>query len=46
MATSDAHLEEMHKDFAKQERDLEHAVDHQVHTFSASVDFEYNFLSA
>ncbi len=46
MASSDAHLEEMRNEFAKQERDLEHAVDHTVHNFSASVDFEYNFLSA
>jgi hypothetical protein len=28
-----------------EERAIEHEIDHQVHTFSASVDVSYNFLS-
>ena len=30
---------------AGEERDSEHAIDHEVHTFSATVDVAYNFLS-
>ena len=31
--------------FMQEERDLEHDVDHTVHTFTAKVDIGYNFLS-
>jgi hypothetical protein len=31
--------------FAVLYRAIEHAIDHEVHTFSASVDVSYNFLS-
>ena len=31
--------------FSGEERDLEHAIDHEVHTFSATLDIAYNFLS-
>lgn len=31
--------------FAGEERDIEHAIDHDVHTFSATLDVSYNFLS-
>lgn len=38
-------LSEMKAAFSQEERALEHAIDHTVHTFSASIDVAYNFLS-
>jgi hypothetical protein len=29
----------------QEERAIEHAIDHEVHTFSAMIDVSYNFLS-
>jgi len=31
--------------FSAEERALEHSIDHTVHSFSAALDVEYNFLS-
>lgn len=31
--------------FQGEERDLEHSIDHEVHTFAAVLDIDYNFLS-
>lgn len=44
-ATDAEALDEVKADFAAQERDLEHAVDHTPHTFSCAIDVSYNFLS-
>ena len=45
-AENDTDISDLRKSFLEKERDLEHEIDHTVHTFSASVDFEYNFLSS
>ena len=37
--------ESIRQKFQEEERELEHGVDHTVHTFSAMVDISYNFLS-
>lgn len=37
--------ESIREKFLAEERELEHKVDHTVHTFSAMVDISYNFLS-
>lgn len=39
-------LAEVQTDFQKQERAMEHSIDHSVHTFTAAYDLSYNFLSA
>ena len=44
-AQDDAALKEMRDRFSAEERALEHSIDHTVHTFSAALDVEYNFLS-
>jgi hypothetical protein len=44
-ATSEEELSAIRSDFNRKERDIENQVDHTVHTFSASVDINYNFLS-
>ena len=31
--------------FQAKERDIEHSIDHSVHTFTAAYDISYNFLS-
>ena len=38
-------LEAMKVAFQGEERDLEHSIDHEVHTFAAVLDIDYNFLS-
>ena len=38
-------LDELKAAFQQEERAIEHMIDHEVHTFSASVDVSYNFLS-
>ena len=38
-------LDELKAAFQQEERAIEHEIDHTVHTFSASVDVSYNFLS-
>ena len=44
-AGPDDDLVAMKAAFAGEERDIEHAIDHDVHTFSATLDVSYNFLS-
>ena len=44
-AGADDDLAAMKAAFAGEERDIEHAIDHDVHTFSATLDVSYNFLS-
>ena len=44
-AGSDSELTALKTKFAQEERDLEHNIDNTVHTFSACIDMEYNFLS-
>ena len=44
-AQDDAELKEMRDRFSAEERALEHSIDHTVHSFSAALDVEYNFLS-
>ncbi len=39
-------LDELKAAFQQEERAIEHSIDHEVHTFSASVDVSYNFLSS
>ena len=38
-------LDELKAAFQQEERAIEHAIDHEVHTFSAMIDVSYNFLS-
>ena len=38
-------LSELKAAFSQEERAIEHDIDHTVHTFSATVDVAYNFLS-
>lgn len=45
-AGEDDDLAKLKSKFAAEERAIEHTVDHEVHTFSASVDITYNFLSS
>jgi len=44
-AAGGENLDELKAAFQQEERAIEHAIDHEVHTFSASVDLSYNFLS-
>ena len=44
-AQDDAALKQMRDRFSAEERALEHSIDHTVHSFSAALDVEYNFLS-
>ena len=44
-AKEDDDLEAMKLAFQGEERDLEHSIDHEVHTFSCVLDIDYNFLS-
>lgn len=44
-AANGQNLDDLKIAFQKEEREIEHAIDHKVHTFSASVDVSYNFLS-
>lgn len=43
LSTSD--VDSVRQKFLAEERDLEHKVDHEVHTFNASFQVSYNFLS-
>ena len=45
-AEDEADMTALRESYMAKERKLEHEIDHTVHTFSASVDFQYNFLSA
>ena len=44
-AAQGKNLDELKACFEQEERAIEHAIDHRVHTFSASFDVTYNFLS-
>ena len=41
-AAQGENLDELKACFQQEERAIEHAIDHEVHTFSASVDVSYN----
>lgn len=43
--TDDSQVETIREAFSKEERALEHKLDHEIHTFSAIMDLSYNFLS-
>ena len=45
MPANGENLDELKAAFQQEERAIEHAIDHEVHTFSAMVDVSYNFLS-
>jgi hypothetical protein len=42
---SDEELSALRDKFSAEERALEHDVDHEIHTFSATLDLSYNFLA-
>ena len=44
-AAAGENLSELKAAFSQEERAIEHDIDHTVHTFSATVDVAYNFLS-
>ena len=44
-ATGEAALEEIRTSFARRERLIEHTVDTTPHTFTATIDADYNFLA-
>ena len=44
-AGEDDDLDALRVAFNGEERDVEHAIDHEVHTFSATLEVDYNFLS-
>ena len=44
-ANDDAALADIRARFENDERDLEHNIDHTVHSFSCTLDVAYNFLS-
>ena len=44
-AQDDDELTSLRDRFSAEERALEHQVDHEVHTFSATIDLAYNFLA-
>ena len=43
-AADDGELKALRERFSREERELEHKIDHEVHTFSATLDMQYNFL--
>lgn len=43
--TEAAAIEELRALYTGKERELEHSVDHTVHTFAVTLDIDYNFLS-
>ena len=45
-AADDDDLALLKTKFASEERAIEHTVDHTVHSFSAAIDIEFNFLSS
>ena len=44
-AADESAVEEIRSRFARKERLIEHDVDTEVHTFSATIDLDYNFLA-
>lgn len=40
-----AAIEKLRTEFSGIESDIEHGVDHDIHTFAITLDCEYNFLS-
>ena len=38
-------MQSLRDKFAAEERAIEHDIDHNVHSFSTSLDITYNFLS-
>ena len=44
-AADESELQGLRACFQQEERAIEHAIDHEVHTFSATLDMQYNFLS-
>ena len=42
---SSKELDELKAAFQQEERAIEHQIDHEVHTFAAVLDIDYNFLS-
>ena len=44
-ASDEAAVEQLRTDFSARERRIEHTVDSKIHTFSATIDCEYNFLA-
>ena len=42
----ESQLEGLREQFSKEERALEHNMDHQVHTFSAILDLEYKYTAS
>ena len=45
VAASDSDMQSLRDKFAAEERAIEHDIDHNVHSFSTSLDITYNFLS-
>lgn len=45
-ANDDAAIAGIRTRFENDERELEHAIDHTVHSFSCTLDVAYNFLSS
>jgi hypothetical protein len=43
--SDEGQLEGLRESFSKEERSLEHTMDHQVHTFSAILDLEYKYVA-
>ena len=44
-AANETEVEKIRTEFNARERRLEHDVDSKIHTFSATIDVEYNFLA-
>jgi len=44
-AADDDELKTLRDRFSAEERSLEHSIDHEVHSFSAALTIDYNFLS-
>lgn len=45
-AADDSELKALRDRFSREERELEHKIDHEVHTFSATLDMQYNVRHA
>lgn len=43
--TEESDISKLRKDFSSRERKIEHEIDSTVHTFSACIDIDYNFLA-
>lgn len=44
-AADEAAIDKLRTEFSRKERMLENQVDSQIHTFSATIDIDYNFLA-